>query len=37
MNILLDRMNGMKTDSIRLSGSLIIRASTSPEFGGLSL
>jgi DNA-binding LacI/PurR family transcriptional regulator len=37
MNMLLDRMNGMKTDSIRLSGSLIVRASTSPEFGGKSL
>lgn len=28
MNMLLDRMNGTKTESIRLSGSLIVRAST---------
>lgn len=28
MNMLLDRMNGIKTESIRLAGSLIIRAST---------
>lgn len=31
MNMLLDRMNGIKMDSIRLSGSLIVRASTCPD------
>ncbi|WP_373232761.1 LacI family DNA-binding transcriptional regulator [Cohnella sp.] len=31
MNMLLDRMNGLKTEPVRLSGSLIVRASTRPD------